>query len=73
MRAGGWWRCAVNKRELSRRTDEARRDMKAERQRDRYDTDPIYRIEKNLRVAAYKRRVRLERRRADLASDYGGQ
>jgi hypothetical protein len=51
-REGGYWRCAVTKRERQRATDAARRDVKCQRQRERYDSDPIYRIEKRLRDAA---------------------
>lgn len=47
--AGGFWRCAVKK---------------LDQQRLRYDTDPIHRIEKNLRRNAVKRRKTIERRRA---------
>jgi hypothetical protein len=54
-KAGGWWQCAVKKRQ---------------RERDWYDRDPIHRITKNLRNDALKRRQRLERRRAQ-ATDLG--
>lgn len=49
--AGGYWRnqCAIKERQ---------------RQRDRYDNDPIWRIEKNLKNDALKRRQTIERRRA---------
>ena len=57
-RAGGFWHCAVRHRD---------------RIRDRYDSDPVHRIEKNLRNDALKRRQKLERRRAAFVSDYGGQ
>jgi hypothetical protein len=55
---GGWWECSVRRRQY---------------QRDRYDNDPIHRIEKNLKGDARKRRQTIERRRAALASDHGGQ
>jgi hypothetical protein len=55
-KAGGFWRCAVRKRGY---------------QRDRYDNDPIYRIEKNLRNDARKRRQRIVRRRSVHVSDGG--
>jgi len=48
LRAGGFWVCAVVKRERSRRVDAARRDVKNARQRDRYDRDAVYRIKKRL-------------------------
>jgi hypothetical protein len=73
MRAGGHWTCAVKRREKSRRVDGARRGIKAERQRDRYDRDPVYRIEKRLSDDARRRRQTIERRRASLVSEYGGQ
>ena len=72
MLAGGWWQCAVGKREASRATDTKRRAVKTERQRERYDRDPIYRIEKRLHDDARRRRERLERRRARFATDREG-
>jgi hypothetical protein len=72
MRAGGWWQCRIRKLEASRRTDQARRDVKVARQRARYDADPIYRIEKVLHDSARRRRATLERRRAALLTDREG-
>lgn len=45
------WRCAVKVNE---------------RERARYDRDPVYRITKNLKNDALKRRQTIERRRAAL-------
>ena len=56
-KAGGWWECAVKRRA---------------RERERYDRDPVHRIEKILRASRDKRVRTLERRRADFVSDYGG-
>jgi hypothetical protein len=36
MRAGGFWRCAVRKREQQRKVDQARRDVKTARQREQH-------------------------------------
>ena len=63
---GGYWVCSVRKREHARKTDTARRAVKTARQRDRYDRDPIYRIEKNLSDTARRRRLTIERRRASI-------
>lgn len=49
-RAGGWWQCAVAERA---------------RQIDLYDNNPIWRIEKNLKNDALKRRQRIALRRAE--------
>lgn len=53
-RAGGFWRCTVNTNA---------------QKRDRYDRDPIYRIEKNLHDYARKRRATLERQRLALSEE----
>jgi hypothetical protein len=66
MRAGGHWRCAVKKREQQRATDKARRETKLQRRRDKYDTDPVWRIERLLKTAAERRRATLKRRRETL-------
>lgn len=73
MTAGGWWRCAVTKREAMRDYYETHGDRKLARQRDRYDRDPVYRIEKRLKQNACDRRKTIERRRAAIATDRGGQ
>jgi hypothetical protein len=57
LEAGGWWECPEKRRRL---------------QRDRYDLDPIYRIEKNLHDSKRKRRVTIERRRSAHVNDLGG-
>lgn len=69
LRAGGFWLCAVAKRERSGRVDAARRDVKNARQRDRYDLDAVYRIEKNLHDNARRRRQTIKRRRAAHVSE----
>jgi hypothetical protein len=46
-RAGGWWRCRVKHRD---------------RERTRYDRDPVHRIEKLMTKNTKDRRDRLERR-----------
>lgn len=71
MNAGGFWRCAVRKRATSRRVDSARRDAKNQKTRERYDTNPVYRIEKLLHDSARKRRATLERRHAAHAREEG--
>jgi hypothetical protein len=73
LTAGGYWRCAVKKRAQARLTDGERRDVKVQRQRDRYDADPIYRIGKLLSTNAVKRRKGIERRREALLSDREGE
>ena len=74
LRAGGWWECPVKRRQVSRAGYHARyRAKKLQQQRDRYDSDPIYRIEKRLNDDARKRRQRLDARRAIHVSDDGGQ
>lgn len=65
---GGSWRCRVRKREV----DAAHSDAKNARMRERYDTDPVYRIEKNLHDHARRRKQTLARRRAAPAPDHGG-
>jgi hypothetical protein len=57
-RAGGFWRCAVRKREY---------------QMVRYDTDPVHRIEKKLHDSARNRRATIDRRRAALVTDREGE
>lgn len=61
--ADGYWRCAVKKRAVARRVDQARRDVKTARQRERYDADPVYRIEKRLRDDARMRAATLKRKK----------
>jgi hypothetical protein len=53
-KAGGWWRCAEKKKAC---------------ERNRYDNDPIHRIEKNLHDHARRRRQTIDRRRADLVNE----
>lgn len=65
----GSWRCHVRKRELA----DSYRELKNGRQRERYDLDPVYRIEKNLRDHARRRKQTIARRRAALANNHGGQ
>lgn len=68
--SGGRWYCAVTARERQRvRYYERYRDKKNARARERYDIDPIFRIEKRLHDDARRRRERIERRRAALATD----
>jgi hypothetical protein len=57
-RAGGFWRCAVQKREKAMW---------------RYDHDPVHRIGKILKQNARDRRVGLDRRRAALVNDQEGE
>jgi len=42
------------------------RERQAQRERDRYDNDPIYRIEKNLKTGARRRAATLKRKREAL-------
>lgn len=72
-KAGGWWLCAVKRRKLARdRYHDRHRAQKLQRQRERYDSDPIYRIEKRLKDDARKRRATIVRRRAALRADTSG-
>lgn len=65
--AGGWWECAVKRRERQRRVYAGPKGEKKRRQqRERYDTDPIFRISKRLHDDARKRRATIERRREAL-------
>ena len=64
MAAGGWWQCAVQARAQERERYHARhRERKLQQQRERYDSDPFYRIEKNLHDHARRRRETITRRR----------
>lgn len=73
MAAGGWWECAVRRRELQRERYHSRyAPKKLAQQRDRYDNDPIYRITKRLHDDARRRRAAIERRRAALEVDTEG-
>lgn len=47
-RAGGWWECSIKR---------------TQRQRDRYDRDPFYRIGKRLHDDARRRGATLKRQR----------
>ena len=53
-------------RERVRREDHLYRERQAQRERDRYDNDPIYRIEKNLKTGARRRAATLKRKREAL-------
>jgi hypothetical protein len=48
---------------------ERKRDETLQKRRDKYDSDPIFRIEGNLKNAARKRRMTIERRKAQLAEE----
>lgn len=63
--SGGYWRCAVKKR----LHDEAHSEKKRTRQRDRYDADPVHRIEKNLHDHARRRAQTLARKREALRGE----
>jgi hypothetical protein len=52
--AGGWWRCRVKHRD---------------NERDRYDRDPVHRIEKLMKKNMKDRRDRLERRIAAFRAE----
>ena len=48
LKAGGWWECSIKR---------------TQRERDRYDRDPIFRIEKRLHDDARRRGDTLKRQR----------
>jgi len=61
--AGGFHACAVANRERCRVYYTANSDRIRQRARDRYDDDPVFRIEKRLADDARSRRKTIERRR----------
>lgn len=74
-KSGGLWRCGVRKREVQRAysqtearaaSEENHREKKLQRQRDRYDADPLYRIGKNLRDHARRRAQTIARMKEAL-------
>lgn len=70
---GGYWHCAVKAREYARERYRTRgRDTKLRQARERYDADPVFRIEKRLHDDARRRRQRLDARRARFATEQGG-
>ena len=58
-KTGGLWRCAVRKREIQRSA--AYRERQNQQRIEKYDADPIYRIGRNLRSSALKRRKTISR------------
>jgi hypothetical protein len=76
-KAGGFWRCAVRERERQRRlyANDDFREAKLQRQRDRYDSDPVYRIGKNCTTrraggaSAFRRRGSGSRTTTDTQAD----
>ena len=52
IKAGGFWECSVKRNQWSR---------------DRYDRDPIFRIERQMQVARYQRAQTLKRQREALS------
>lgn len=69
-RAGGFWACRAKNRDACGRryaNDETRERYLAQKRR-RYDTDPVFRIEKRLRDDARSRAATLKRRRESLGS-----
>lgn len=61
--AGGFWRCRVVKNERLRVYYDQRREAICKQRRDRYDNDPVHRIEKLMHDGKRNRRQSIERRR----------
>lgn len=69
-KAGGYWRCLEHENELARvryaKNPEPKRARNARGFRRRYDTNPVWRIEHNLKRCRELRRAALDRGRSRL-------
>lgn len=67
-RLNGFWRCAVKNRERSATNYAKSAGRYLQQRRDRYDNDPVHRIEKRIRDNAHGRAQTLSRRRESLGA-----